>query len=209
MVIEEGARRLRQSTAYTAGLVELQDGASQAVVEALPLAPGTRVLDYCAGGGGKSLALAAHPGVDVCAHDISEARLGDLLPRAERAGTPVTLLATKAQMNRQAPFDIVLCDVPCSGSGSWRRAPDAKWRLDEARLRELSDVQSGILEEAAALVAPDGLLAYATCSVLRVENEAVIERFRAAHPEWKIAFRRGWTLQDGTDGFFATHLKRG
>ena len=205
--VEDGARKLRQSEAYNSGLVELQDGASQAVTESLPLAPGVRVLDYCAGGGGKSLAMAARRGAQVYAHDVSQARLNDLPGRARRAGTPVTQLTT-AEVARHAPYDIVLCDVPCSGSGSWRRAPDAKWRLTPERLRELGGIQLGILEEVEKRVAPDGLLAYATCSLLECENTAIVTRFLSHRPAWEVVYQQSWTLEDESDGFFVAHLKR-
>lgn len=205
--IESGARRLRQSHAYLSGLVELQDGASQAVCERLPLSPGKRVLDFCAGGGGKSLAIAAQQGVHVFAHDISEERLRDLPGRADRARTPVVRLKTQ-EVPEYAPFDIVLCDVPCSGSGSWRRAPDAKWRLTKKRLKELCALQSKILKETAAFVSGDGILAYATCSLLNCENTLIIEHFLSENPDWEVSHQEAWTLDDGTDGFFAAHLRR-
>ncbi len=119
--VAEGERKIAQSDAYKTGLVELQDAASQAVVAALDLQPGIRVLDYCAGGGGKTLALAASKGVQVFAHDANPGRMRDLPARAARAGAEVTILQSD-QLAQQAPFDIVLTDVPCSGSGSWRRA---------------------------------------------------------------------------------------
>ncbi len=205
--VVEGARRINASQAYREGLVELQDAASQAVVAALPLEPGMRVLDYCAGGGGKTLALAAHPGVQVFAHDAYPARMKDLPARAERAGVSVSLLDTK-DVQRQAPFDLVLTDVPCSGSGSWRRAPAGKWLLTPERLDALTGAQAAILRETAPLVARDGVLAYATCSVLDCENAGRVRAFLAAEEDWNMRFDQAWHVSAGTDGFYTAHLTR-
>ncbi len=207
LAVIEGARKVAQSRAYLEGLVELQDAASQAVVAALPLKPGLRVLDYCAGGGGKSLALAAHQGVEVFAHDINPKRMQDLPNRADRAGVRVTCFET-AELAGFAPFDIVLVDAPCSGSGSWRRAPAGKWALTEERLIELTKLQRAILGEVAPLVHPEGLLAYATCSMLQDENARVVESFVSENPEWTATLQRNWRVTDGVDGFFTTHLTK-
>lgn len=207
LAVIEGARKVAQSRAYLEGLVELQDAASQAVVAALPLKPGLRVLDYCAGGGGKSLALAAHQGVEVFAHDINPKRMQDLPNRADRAGVRVTCVET-AELAGFAPFDIVLVDAPCSGSGSWRRAPAGKWALTEERLIELTKLQRAILGEVAPLVHPEGLLAYATCSMLQDENTQVIGSFVSENPDWTAKLQRNWRVTDGVDGFFTAHLIR-
>ncbi len=205
--VVEGARRVRLSNAYESGLVELQDAASQAVVETLPLRPGKRVLDYCAGGGGKALAIAANEGVQVFAYDIAPKRMEDLPDRAGRAGATITIL-NLADLKKHGPFDLVLCDAPCSGSGSWRRAPEGKWSLTEEKLQKLCDTQAEILNAAAELTSPDGILAYATCSMLREENAQQINRFLQQHSDWKLVEQKSWLVQNGTDGFFATHLTR-
>lgn len=201
--VTEGARRIALSQAFAEGLVELQDVASQAVVEALPLAPGLRVLDYCAGGGGKALAMAARTGGEVAAHDADPRRMSDLPARAKRAGARIQAVASP-----KGSYDLVLCDVPCSGSGAWRRAPEGKWRLTPERLEELTKVQAGILDIAARLVTPGGLLAYATCSMLAVENAAQIEAFLARHPGWTLEQQRQFLPGDGGDGFFSAQLRR-
>ena len=200
-------RRLRNSAAFRDGLVELQDAASQAVVEALPLAPGQRVLDYCAGGGGKTLAIGAGAEVTLFAHDAAPRRMRDLPERAARAGLSVTLLEGP-ELARAAPFDLVLCDVPCSGSGAWRRAPEGKWRLTEAALEAVIETQAEILDRAAGLVAPGGILAYATCSMLTRENGGQIEAFLARHPDWRCTWQRSWPVTGGADGFFSAQLTR-
>ena len=202
--VMEGARKIRSSNVFLEGLVELQDAASQAVVAALP--SGGKVLDYCAGGGGKSLALAMDPSREVLAHDIDPARMRDLSPRAKRAGANVTQISTEALTN--AGFDTVLCDAPCSGSGAWRRAPEGKWTLTEDRLTELCAIQDDILNHAAGLVRQGGVLAYATCSVLRAENEDRIAAFLSNNPNWRSTFSQRFSLDDHGDGFFTAHLKR-
>ncbi|MHA6344115.1 RsmB/NOP family class I SAM-dependent RNA methyltransferase [Roseivivax sp. CAU 1761] len=195
-------RGLAASAPYRDGLVELQDAASQAVVDLLPLRQGDRVLDYCAGGGGKALALAARlGGGPVQAHDADPRRMRDLPDRAARAGARIETVARPA-----GRFDLVLADAPCSGSGAWRRAPEGKWRLTAERLAELTAVQRGILERAAGLVAPGGHLAYATCSVLAAENEDAVSAFLAARPGWRLAERRQFLPDAEGDGFFAAVL---
>lgn len=204
LTVVSGARRLRNSRAYQDGLVELQDAASQAVVAAMP--EGRRVLDYCAGGGGKALALAA-PDRKITAHDIDSRRMADLPARAARAGVEVELLRTEA-LNAAGPMDIVLCDAPCSGSGAWRRSPEGKWTLTPARLAELGRIQDQILDDASALVAPDGWLVYATCSILAEENEERVTAFLSRHPEWHAPYARRFDVSDAGDGFFTAHLTR-
>ena len=214
LAVTEGARRIRQARAYAEGIVELQDAASQALARELPVAPGAKVLDYCAGGGGKALALAALGAGDgqglLVAHDADPGRMRDLPERARRAGARIRQ-ATTAELAGLAPFDLVLCDAPCSGSGSWRRAPDGKWALTPDRLEELRRIQSGILDDAAPLVAAGGVLAYATCSVLRSENDDQVADFQRRHPGWTLQKARNWPVSGGnfgTDGFHLSVLTR-
>ncbi|KZY48332.1 SAM-dependent methyltransferase [Roseovarius sp. HI0049] len=202
----EGARRIAGSAAYRDGIVELQDGSSQAAMHSLDIAPGSKVLDYCAGGGGKVLALAARNDGTWHAHDADPARMRDLPARAARAGCPVTCLTT-AEVAANGPYDLVLCDVPCSGSGTWRRTPDAKWRLTPKRLSELTAIQSEILQQAAALVRPGGSLAYATCSVLREENEAQAKGFAGKSKGWLLEFEQRWPVSDAGDGFYLARFR--
>jgi len=207
LLVREGSRRIRQSAAYLDGLVELQDAASQAVVAALPLRDGMRVLDYCAGGGGKALAMAAQAQIDLYVHDFAPDRMRDLPNRAARAGVRVTPLAT-ADLAGSAPFDLVLCDAPCSGSGAWRRDPDGKWALNQGRLDTLVQTQKEIMHTAAGLTAQTGVLAYATCSLLNVENADQIAAFVTDQAGWQVSWQKAWAVQDGTDGFYSAHLTR-
>jgi len=203
--VTDGERKVKSSAAYLSGLVELQDLSSQAVVAALPLVDGMKVLDHCAGGGGKTLAMAAAAGLRLYAHDAAPRRMADLPARALRAGIGVTQLARPEDA---APFDLVLVDAPCSGSGSWRRDPAGKWALTEARLDALLLDQRDILRRAAAMVRPGGWLAYATCSLLSGENDDQVAAFVADRPGWVLAQRRLWTPLTGGDGFFLAVLSR-
>jgi len=207
LCVTSGARKLARSGAYLTGLVELQDGSGQAAMEAIDLTGVTRILDYCAGGGGKSLALAARTDAPVFAHDIDASRMRDLPERAARAGARITPIST-SDLDYKASYDIVLCDAPCSGSGTWRRTPEAKWRLTPERLDKLTVLQSSILEQAAALVTPGGQLIYATCSLLNAENEDRIAAFLYAMPEWKLQNTRSFDVTDGGDGFFVAQMVR-
>ena len=204
------ARKIAQTNSYQHGLVELQDAASQAMVEDLPLAPGMRVLDYCAGGGGKALAIAAREKVEVIAHDIDPARMRDLPVRAARAGTKIEILTPEALAREGVqPCDLVLVDAPCSGSGTWRRTPEAKWRLTPARLAELQAIQAEVLDQAAKRVRSGGHLAYMTCSLIAAENGAQVDAFLARHPGWSEISRRALTPLQGGDGFFGAILQHG
>lgn len=203
--VTEGARRIKNNAAYLDGLVELQDASSQALVAALSISKGMKVLDYCAGGGGKSLAMAGRAEAQFFAHDALVPRMADLPARAKRAGVKVQVVKTPKD---KAPYDLVLCDVPCSGSGTWRRTPDAKWRFRPEDLVELEQVQAEILEQAKELVASDGALVYATCSVLTAENAAQIEQFVRNNPAWEIDWQRQFLLSEGGDGFFGAILRK-
>jgi 16S rRNA (cytosine967-C5)-methyltransferase len=200
LLVTDGARKVSATRAYLGGLVEVQDAASQAAVLALPLRDGMAVLDYCAGGGGKALAMAALADLRLTAHDSAPARMRDLAPRAARAGVAIAQAPTDRLPARG--FDLVLVDAPCSGSGTWRRSPDAKWRLTPEGLAGLLATQAAILRHARELVRPGGVLAYATCSILREENDAQVAAFLAETPGWTQ--RPGVRMLPGQmgDGFY-------
>lgn len=202
--VVEGARKVHASRGYADGWVELQDAASQAVVEMLPLADGMAVLDLCAGGGGKTLAMAARARLRLFAHDAEMRRMTDLPVRAARAGLRVTLTE---KPEGTAPYDLVLTDVPCSGSGSWRRDPEGKWALTQTRLADLLDLQARIMDRAAAVVRPGGVLGYATCSMITAENGAQVDAFLTRHPGWQREAERSFTPLEGGDGFYCAVLR--
>ncbi len=206
-----GARTVARASAYRDGLVEVQDAASQAAADYAGARPGDTVLDYCAGAGGKTLALAAAMAGRgrIHAHDTAPRRLAQLGERARRAGVEVTLLEPGRTGPLAGRCDLVLVDAPCSGSGAWRRNPDAKWRLTASQLAAYARTQDTLLGEAAAAVRPGGRLVYLTCSMLDVENADRAAKFLATHAD----FRAGCapmvlTQLDGGDGFFACEFQR-
>jgi 16S rRNA (cytosine967-C5)-methyltransferase len=205
--ITGGARRLRQARGYREGLVELQDLSAQRAVGFVDWPGEGRILDYCAGGGGKALAIADRSEAQVFAHDALPKRMADLPARAARAGVTIPTLAT-AELADSGPFTAVLCDVPCSGTGTWRRDPEAKWRLTPARLAELRRLQSAILDAAAPFVAPGGQLVYMTCSLLRAENEDQVAAFLERSGGWSLMGQRIDTPLSASDGFFTAVLRR-
>ncbi|NHB77285.1 RsmB/NOP family class I SAM-dependent RNA methyltransferase [Rhodobacter calidifons] len=203
--ITGNARRLQASAAYRGGLVELQDVSSQAVVDALPLADGMTVLDHCAGGGGKTLAMAARARLRLYAHDANPRRMADLPERARRAGVQVTLTD---RPEAGAPYDLILVDAPCSGSGSWRRDPEGKWNLTPQGLDRIVETQAHILDRVAPMLRPGGVLAYATCSLLRRENGDQARAFLDRHPAFHCESALSLTPLQGGDGFHLSIFQR-
>lgn len=171
LVAPPGAR-IGQAEAYLNGEVELQDPASQAVARLAAARPGETVLDFCAGGGGKTLALAAQMGGQgrLVAHDIATDRLKQAAARAERAGATIECRGPDDMGDLVGACDLVFVDAPCSGSGSWRRDPEGKWRLTADEFTDYQALQREVLASALRYVAPGGRLAYATCSVFAEEN---------------------------------------
>ena len=204
--VVENARKVQSSQAFQTGLVELQDAASQAVVAALPLVDGMTVLDHCAGGGGKTLAMAARAKLRLFAHDANPRRMADLPDRAKRAGAKVTLTD---RPEATAPYDLVLVDAPCSGSGSWRRDPEGKWKITPQSLDSIVDLQKAILDRAALMVRPQGWLAYATCSLLDRENRLQVRALLARDSGWVLTRELRLTPAQGGDGFYLALLQRG
>lgn len=205
LIVIENARRVHQSPLYQSGVIEMQDVGAQALCYELPVSAGDRVLDYCAGGGGKILALGDRANIKSFAHDADFKRMSDIPERAKRAGQRVEVLRDPG---RKAPYDVVLCDVPCSGSGTWRRTPEAKWSLTPERLEELNAIQAEILQKAASLVTEGGILAYATCSVFHCENNKIIADFQQKNPEWTLCHEGGSLPDANQDGFYSAHLRR-
>ncbi|TAN58290.1 MAG: RsmB/NOP family class I SAM-dependent RNA methyltransferase, partial [Rhodospirillales bacterium] len=214
---------LMATKVFKDGFVEVQDEGSQLAALLVGAEPGMAVCDFCAGAGGKTLALAATMNNKgrLVACDVSEGRLFRSADRMKRAGvqnvTRHVLDAAGAKwLKRQAgSFDRVLVDAPCTGTGTWRRNPDAKWKLSPEDLEELVKKQADILDRASRLVKPGGRLLYVTCSLLPDENEAQIEAFLARspgfspEPAWQDKTYLHLTpAQHGTDGFFAAKLVR-
>jgi 16S rRNA (cytosine967-C5)-methyltransferase len=234
-----GRPELARTAALRGGLVEVQDEGAQLVALLVAARPAMRVADLCAGAGGKTLALAAcmQNRGRLLAADVSPGRARRAAARLRRAGVHNAqwrVLADERDpwlRRRAGSFDRVLVDAPCSGTGSWRRAPDARWRLEPGDLEALRALQARLLESAARLLRPGGRLVYATCSLLPGENAEPVQAFLAAHPglRWLEAARiwreaalpgpcpqpagagPGLTLtpaRHGTDGFFVAVLER-
>ena len=174
---------IQSTAAFREGLFEIQDIGSQSLLHALPLLPSGSWLDACAGAGGKTLQLADLLGTTgrVTAHDIRASALQELSVRAERAG--LNNVVIEPQPSGQ--FDGVLVDAPCSGTGTWRRSPHLKWSTSPASLQAAAEKQQEILRRFAPFVAPGGRLVYATCSVCRTENQAVVNAFLADNPAFE------------------------
>lgn len=230
-----GRVALVQLKTFRDGWIEVQDEGSQLVALLTDAQPGAAVVDVCAGAGGKTLALAAE--MDnrgrLVACDVAQGRLDRAQDRLRRAGVhnvrrQVLSSEDDKWIKRHAgSFQRVLIDAPCSGTGTWRRNPDAKWRLTPERLAELCALQARVLTSAARLVQPGGRLVYATCSLLPEENEAQIDAFLASHPDFAVlpvadvwqavlgtpcpapdTMLRLTPAQHGTDGFFVAVLER-
>ncbi|WP_333823523.1 RsmB/NOP family class I SAM-dependent RNA methyltransferase [Pinisolibacter sp.] len=227
--------------AYQEGLVEIQDEGSQLAALLAAPEPGIRILDLCAGGGGKSLVLAAAQGNSgrIYAYDTDKRRFGDFRDRAARAGATSIELRPPvhggdALADLEGTIDLVLVDAPCTGTGTWRRRPDAKWRLRPNALAARMKDQDHVLDEAARFASPTGRIVYITCSILPEEDEDRVAAFLARHPGWRLGdptarlapgmaaklapfVRRGpegtpalrlTPATAGTDGFFVAVLER-
>lgn len=214
--------------AYLSGKIEVQDMGSQLISAFCRAEPGMTVVDLCAGAGGKTLALAANMKArgHLIACDTDRARLQQLPKRAERAGVTVEtrLLNPKREMEAlsdlEGQADVVLVDAPCSGSGTWRRNPELRWRLTPERLDRTLAMQRQVLEVAAALVKPGGHLVYAVCSLFGAEGPDQIDSFIESHPDFsaeQLDLQAGrpaghgialTPLHDASDGFFVARLAR-
>ena len=229
--VAEGSAALGRTAMFESGAFEFLDEAAQIAAQLCNARPGQRVLDFAAGAGGKSLALAAamrNEG-EIVACDIRQPALQELALRAKRAGA--ANIKTHLLSDAYPPtgeFDIVLLDAPCSGSGTWRRQPELRWRTTPERLAELVPLQDRLLARAAAHVKPGGRFVYATCSILPRENEERVATFLGRNPAFKILradaawhesgatnpppgmaeFFHASPHSTGTDGFFTAILTR-
>ncbi len=228
----DGKPALQKSDVFLRGDIEVQDEGSQLLAAMVGPKRGEMVVDFCAGAGGKTLALGAamRSTGRLYAFDVNGHRLDKLKPRLARSGLsnvhPAQLTNERDDRVKRlsGKIDRVLVDAPCSGLGTLRRNPDLKWRLSSKSIDEMVDLQAKILESACRLVKSGGRLVYATCSPLRREDEGIAEAFSAAHPEFKMldagellkasgveraaelnanGYFRSWPHQHGMDGFFA------
>ena len=185
------AADVQKTRAYTSGWIEVQDEGSQITAALAGARPGWTVVDYCAGAGGKTLALAARMRGQgrLVASDLDAKRLGNITERLKRAraSAEVRRIGAEGQGTEdlQGQADLVFVDAPCSGSGTWRRHPEGAWRLRAETIERLAALQLGILTRASRLVKPGGRLAYVTCSMIEAENAGPASAFAAAHPQFR------------------------
>ncbi|MDR3510790.1 MAG: RsmB/NOP family class I SAM-dependent RNA methyltransferase [Caulobacteraceae bacterium] len=239
----ERAAAVEAAPEFAKGWFEVQDLGSQIAAAAAGEIKGRQVLDLCAGGGGKTLALAAAMGNSgqLYAYDAEARRLSDTVTRSQRAGVRNlqvrSPLRADALAELEGRMDLVFADAPCTGSGTWRRHPDAKWRLTAAQLERRMAEQDAVLAEAVRYVKPGGRLVYVTCSLLKEENEDRVAALLAAEPSFAVVpavqaiaashqldpagqaalaqwatpegFLRLTPRSAGTDGFFVAVLERG
>lgn len=227
----EDRLNLNNCMTYQDGEIEIMDEASQLIALLCRCRPHHKIIDYCAGAGGKALAIAADMHNDglIYAHDISNERLSRIKKRAERLDVLNIKILPALPKDKTVLYDRFIIDAPCSGTGTWRRSPDAKFRLSPERLSELVKTQAELLEIGASRTAPGGRLIYITCSVLEEENESQIHSFLKAHPEFTpLNHQELWQqtlnttffpfettdylnfspLKTQTDGFFFAALKK-
>ena len=221
--------QLEEETLHREGAVEIQDLGSQAIAMASAAGEPKLVLDLCAGAGGKTLALAAmlSPDSEIIAADTDRGRLSRIDPRKRRASArniETILLAPGKEMDSlehlKGRCDLVLIDAPCSGTGTWRRNPELRWRMTPKRLEHTTELQQRLIDLGSELVKPGGRLVYAVCSLLDAEGGEQAEKFLLRHPGWREIsvdlpigrqYRKGILLSpyhDGTDGFYFSSLEK-
>lgn len=233
----EGSKRMPNLTAdipYAKGWFEIQDEGSQLAAEMIGAKPGEQVLDYCAGAGGKALALSAdmdNKG-QIYAFDSDSRRMAPMIERIRRAGARnIQICSSEEELEQhEKRFDRVLVDAPCTGTGTWRRRPETKWKLSEKNIESRCEQQKEVIEKAAKYVKEGGELTYVTCSVLPQENDAIVENFLVSHSDFEVVDTQSeWKSITGmsavplshtdagilcspyrtnTDGFFIAKLKR-
>jgi 16S rRNA (cytosine967-C5)-methyltransferase len=228
LIIQEHVQ-IRDWAIYKNGLVEIQDEAAQLAVKLAEIKPGQQVMDLCAGAGGKTLAAAAYMQNkgQVYAFDIVENKLKELKTRAKRAKIHILQSRVLTPKNREktlsdfvGKMDRVIVDVPCSGTGTWRRNPEARWRITKDSVNEYATIQAGLMDEAWQMTKVGGRMVYMTCSILKQENENQIEQFLKNNNDAKLVpiRKQGISSMDGTllvspysrqmDGFYVAILEK-
>lgn len=208
-------KNIFSSTLFKNGWIEIQDAGSQQIAEFTAVQAGMRIIDACAGAGGKSLYLAAlmNNKGKIISLDTEEWKLEELQKRAKRAGVSCietrVIDGSKTIKRLDQSADMVLLDVPCSGLGVLRRNPDAKWKLSKTYLEKVQETQAHILQTYSRMVKPGGTLIYATCSILPSENQWQIKAFDEKNADFKLIDQKTlWPVSNGHDGFFMAKFKR-
>lgn len=213
LVFKERKNTFRNPS-FTGGLFEVQDGGSQEIAPFLQVQPGMRVVDACAGAGGKTLHLASlmeNKG-SLIAMDVEEWKLKELKKRGRRNGVhnvePRLIESSKTIKRLHQKADRLLLDVPCSGTGVIKRNPDTKWKLQPEELERVKSLQYKILSEYSEMLKVDGLMVYATCSILPSENELQVQKFLSEKPNFTLENEKTIPPSTNTDGFYMALLKR-
>lgn len=208
-------KNIFRTACFSGGLFEVQDASSQEVAYFMDVKPGMRVIDACAGGGGKTLHIASlmHNKGKIIALDIHDWKLKEMQKRAARAGVsiiePRAISSSKVIKKLDKAADRLLLDVPCTGLGVLRRNPDIKWKLDADGVKRIIAQQTEILASYSRMLKIGGKMVYATCSILPSENEEVVDKFVAANPDFKkVGERKILPSQSGNDGFYMALIER-
>ena len=210
LIIKTGEQFLKKSSSYQLGNVELQDLSSQLTTEFDEISIGKRILDFCAGSGGKSLAIASRlkNNADIFAHDINSFKLSNLLNRSIRAGARIKTLISNNLNKYENFFDIVFVDAPCSGTGTWRRDPKIKWEINDQKINILSKNQYKIIKNSCKYLKKGGFLIYVVCSLLEDEGELVVNKFLINNQKFSIINKEFYHPINASDGFYYAILKK-
>ena len=203
-------RRLTQIKSFKDGYFEVQDFHSQKIMDELPINENSKILDHCAGAGGKILSIACSlkGKGKFYIHDVDERKLKEADLRAKRAGVKFKRLEAKNLQKYYRSFDYIIADVPCSGSGAWRRNPQQKWRITPGSLNKILTMQTVILDEAKDFLKKNGYIYYITCSLLKIENEEVIQKFLVDNKYFRLVNKKNVTIDNYGDGFFCAVLQK-
>ena len=203
-----GEKFIKKSSPYQLGEVELQDLSSQLTTELVQISSGKKILDFCAGSGGKALAIASRlrNKVDIFAYDINNLKYKNLNYRAKKAGANITILDSKQLIKYRNFFDIVFVDAPCSGTGTWRRDPKIKWELNDQKLSLLTKNQYSIVKQACSYLKNGGFLIYVVCSLLEDEGDLIIRKYLLHHKNYSKIKSGIFHPINASDGFYFSVL---
>ena len=204
-----GEKFIKNSSPYQLGEVELQDLSSQLTTELVQISSGKKILDFCAGSGGKALAIASRlrNKVDIFAYDLNNLKYKNLIYRTNKAGANITIIDSKQLIKYKNFFDIVFVDAPCSGTGTWRRDPKIKWELNDQKLSLLTKNQYSIVKQACSYLKNGGFLIYVVCSLLEDEGDLIIRKYLLHHKNYSKVKSGIFHPINASDGFYFSVLK--
>ena len=204
-----GEKFIKDSSLYQLGEVELQDLSSQLTTELVQISSGKKILDFCAGSGGKALAIASRlrNKVDIFAYDLNNLKYKNLIYRTNKAGANITIIDSKQLIKYKNFFDIVFVDAPCSGTGTWRRDPKIKWELNDQKLSVLTKNQYSIVKQACSYLKNGGFLIYVVCSLLEDEGDLIIRKYLLHHKNYSKVKSGIFHPINASDGFYFSVLK--